>query len=134
MINEMRAILDALACTLAVRDGAENVTLTYFPTGKDQETFESKSVQQKVRHLSEQDRQIIVDLKPYRGGNDMLYALHSSDIRKHQRLIVMASVVAGTTLGKKGGWVLDGSNCTTSTPGRGIQRASRLLRRRTTTT
>jgi hypothetical protein len=110
ILNDMRATLDALACTLATRNGHPNETHTYFPTGKTKDIFESKNTQDKIKKLSEQDKQVIAELKPYAGGNDMLYALHSSDIiRKHQRLIVLGGGVAKTTIGPDDGeWFLIG--------------------------
>ena len=109
IINEMRAILDALACSLAKRNGFKNVSGTYFPTGKNKDIFEGKEVQHKIRKLSDQDKQTIATLKPYGGGNDMLYALHSSDIiRKHQRLIVLGGGVHSSRMGSKEGWILQG--------------------------
>lgn len=108
IINEMRSVLDALACTLAKRNGFKDVSGTYFPTGKTKAFFESKDVQRKVKKLADQDKATIAALQPYGGGNDMLYALHSSDIiRKHQRLILVAGEVERTRLGSAGGWTLD---------------------------
>lgn len=110
ILNELRAILDALACTLALRNSAADVSGTYFPTGKTKEIFESKEIQRKIKKLNEQDKAIVAALRPYAGGNDMLYALHSSDlIRKHQRLIVLSGVTANMKIGSDKGWTLDGS-------------------------
>ncbi len=110
ILNEMRAILDALTVTLAARNGHPDSTNTYFPTGKTKAGFESRDVQRKIKKLSDQDKATIAALQPYAGGNDMLYALHSSDlIRKHQRLIVLGGEAAEMVMGSDGGWFLDGS-------------------------
>lgn len=109
IINELRAILDALACALAVRNGHDNVKGTYFPTGQTKEIFDDQ-LKRKTKKLSAQDRDTIATLRPFLGGNDLLYALHSSDIiRKHQRLIVLTGNVENFSMGSNRGWSLDGS-------------------------
>jgi len=121
IINEMRAILDALACSLAQRNGHKNVSGTYFPTGKTKAIFESNDVQKKIKKLGDQDKHTIAALEPYGGGNEMLYALHSSDIiRKHQRLILVAGEVCSTVLGNDGSWVLDGGKLIYANLGPGV--------------
>lgn len=108
IINEMRSVLDSLACTLSVRNGNKDIGSTYFPTGKSQEIFDSANIQKKIKNLSDADKALIRGLKPYPGGNDLLYTLHSSDIiRKHQRLILFASGTDHLKIGKKGWWSMD---------------------------
>lgn len=109
IINEMRAILDSLVVTLAARNGHLDSNDTYFPTAKSANGFRDPRVQRKFRRLSDADKQTITNLQPWLGGNDVLYALHSSDIiRKHQRLILISGDVGSTRLGSEGGWVLEG--------------------------
>ena len=106
IIHELRATLDSLICTLAKRNGAPTLKDTYFPTGKSEEVF-LKELQRKLKYVSAGDKEIITSLRAYPGGNDMLYALHSSDlIGKHQRLIVLTGDVSSTILNNH---VLDGS-------------------------
>jgi len=83
--NELRAVLDGLACQLAHRNGniASDV---YFPISKSRAIFEDDG-HRKIRKLSDADRNKIIDLKPYQEENPLLFGLHEADrTRKHQRL------------------------------------------------
>lgn len=83
--NELRATLDNLACLLAERNGRAP-SKTYFPISKSKEIFDDDG-RKKMRALSVTDQQIIADLRPYRGGDNLLWGLHEADRRrKHQRL------------------------------------------------
>ncbi|MBL8844783.1 MAG: hypothetical protein JNN24_03335 [Hyphomicrobium zavarzinii] len=96
IVHELRATLDALACQLAIRNKGRAVD-TYFPISADSAVFE-KDGRKKIRNLSEADRAAIEALKPFGGGNDLLFALHRTDIiGKHQRL-VMTGGYAGADL------------------------------------
>jgi hypothetical protein len=86
IVNEMRACLDALACVLAGRNQQPPKNV-YFPISKSEEIFRKDGIGNKIAKLSQTDRDIIESLRPWRGGNHLLFGLHSLDIlRKHQRL------------------------------------------------
>lgn len=84
--NDLRTILDALACVLAVRQGAKDLSNVYFPISKSKFIFEIDAPK-KMRELSKKDQNKISDFFPYKGGNKELWLLHSLDRnRKHQKL------------------------------------------------
>jgi len=92
IVNEQRAVLDALACTLARRGGANTTKDVYFPVTKDRQSFyEPKGGKYKIRRLSQADQDKIERIEPWydpNGGNLALYLLHQADItRKHDRLL-----------------------------------------------
>jgi hypothetical protein len=90
IIHSIRSSLDLLACALAARNGYKESGSTYFPIWKSEADFlDPKSeVLKKIKRLSEVDRGVIKDLRPYPGGNDTLYSLHKLDLtRKHRRLL-----------------------------------------------
>ena len=62
---------------------------TCFPIYESLTNFSApKNVAQRKKWLSDADLKIIDGLKPYRGGDALLYALHKLDItRKHERLV-----------------------------------------------
>jgi hypothetical protein len=103
LANELRAILDGLACTLAIRNSGD-CRQTYFPITQTEEFFENES-KRKLRLVSEADVAKIRDLRPWGGGHPVLFKLHEADrIRKHRKLLGCAggtdiSVLDGT-LGK----------------------------------
>jgi len=116
LINELRSILDALACTLAARNGASQAAIkeTYFPTAQSAADYQSDPrIRRKIKHLFPADQLLIDNLRPYRGGNDLLFTLHSADVlRKHQRLVLFANslenivvlpgIIDGARLGRIG--------------------------------
>lgn len=88
-INVLRSSLDILAGALAIRYGIPDIDDVYFPVAVDAKTFASNGYKGSkfVQSLPAAQRDIIKDLKPYKGGNNALYALHRLDIiRKHKRL------------------------------------------------
>jgi hypothetical protein len=89
-INAIRSSLDILAATLAQRHCPALVDDAYFPVVQSPEVFAACRYKghKLIKALPATERAIIEALKPYKGGNDPLYALHLLDIvRKHQRLL-----------------------------------------------
>ncbi len=84
--NELRACLDGLACVLAIRN-SEPAKDVYFPISKDAAIFGTDGMK-KIKKLLPEDQKKIIDLKPYKGGDPDLFALHEADrIRNTERLI-----------------------------------------------
>ena len=104
-VHNLRVSLDQLACCLAALNGFPRSRSTYFPFGNDRHHFESSGVQDKVRRLSQEAKDLIATEKPYRGGNDLLWSLHALDLMdKHRQLVPTQStgsgvVFSGTTSG-----------------------------------
>lgn len=100
VIQAQRNSLDYMAVALAEANGAVDPTDTYFPITKTEEGLRDKRTLKKIRALDPADQQRILDLKPYGGGNDTLYALHELNReRKHRRLGVVASVPGLSSIG-----------------------------------
>lgn len=92
IVHSIRSSLDLLACALAARNGHADSTDTYFPIWKTEAAFlrphAKNSGLEKIERLSQIDQNIIKGLRPYPGGNDLLFTLHTLDItRKHRRLL-----------------------------------------------
>lgn len=91
--NELRAILDGLATCLAIRNGG-SARSAYFPISRSEEIFANDG-RRKISSWRPEDVTILELLRPFKGGNDLLFALHEADrTRKHQRL---GSCLAGAT-------------------------------------
>ncbi|MFI4998525.1 MAG: hypothetical protein ACHQK9_01495 [Reyranellales bacterium] len=88
-INSFRTSLDLLASALAVRSGKSPSSSRHFPFAQTAADFmDPKRMAERKKWLGPADLTIIEAAKPYRGGNDFLYALHQLDIlRKHERLL-----------------------------------------------
>jgi hypothetical protein len=89
-INAIRSSLDIVSATLANRHCQALIDDAYFPVASSEKAFASGNYKghKLIRALPAKERETIESLKPYKGGNDLLYALHHLDIvRKHQRLL-----------------------------------------------
>ena len=90
IINMIRSSLDILAATLAERNGHIAPKDVYFPIANCVLDFIDPvhGAIKKIARLSDIDRRAIEKLKPYQGGDDMLFSLHQLDlIRKHRKLV-----------------------------------------------
>lgn len=88
----LRSALDLLVCALALTNGAANTSGTYFPFTGDENEFKSSQSQGKIKKLHPDAIQMICDLKPYRGGNDLLWGLGKlANIDKHIQLIAIGN-------------------------------------------
>lgn len=95
----LRSALDQLACALATQNGHSNVSDTYFPFAGSKDDFESDTTQRKIRKLSADAVSIMHKIGPYKGGNDLLWALNKlCNTDKHQMLIPMAATNLGSHL------------------------------------
>ena len=91
-LHNLRSGLDQLACRLAEQSGATITKDVYFPFGRDRDRFEA-SAKEKIRKLSPAAQRFICDLKPYKGGNDLLWSIHSLNLMdKHNLLVPMGGV------------------------------------------
>jgi hypothetical protein len=89
-INVLRTSLDILATSLAYRYGVPHPDKTYFPVANSREDFLRGNYKRKefVEGLPDLPRTLLENLFPYKGGNDLLWALHQLDItRKHRNLL-----------------------------------------------
>ena len=88
-INAIRSSLDILASAVGKREISSGREI-YFPIAESADIFASGNYKGSkfVRQLSRTHRELFEACKPYKEGNDTLYALHNFDnIRKHKRLL-----------------------------------------------
>ena len=91
IIQAQRDSLDHLAWALAKRNGANDDTATAFVITETEELFHGKSIQRRLRYLTEADRAKIKALQPHNGQNDMLLALNRlSNQSKHREMVPIA--------------------------------------------
>ncbi len=89
-INAIRSSLDILAMALACRHGMTDINKVQFPIAKSESEFSAGKYKgaDLIKWLPALERQKIESLKPYQGGNALLWQLHHLDIvRKHRRLV-----------------------------------------------
>lgn len=100
-INVIRSALDIVAVALSKRYGITNPKNIYFPVVESAAIFQGMKFKgaELVKRMPSADRKIIEALKPYRGGNDAIFALHHLDItRKHHRLLSVSAAPARLSL------------------------------------
>jgi hypothetical protein len=88
IVNAIRSSLDILAATLAQRNGVKPTSKMHFPIHTLASDFldPAKGIDSK-KWLSQWERATIKSLRPYKGGDAIIWTLHQLDIvRKHERL------------------------------------------------
>jgi len=75
IIHNLRSALDNIACAVAEKH-CGRTDRTYFPFGKDVDIFETQ-LRLKGKDLPDDAIAMIRALKPYAGGNELLWALHN---------------------------------------------------------
>ena len=98
IVNEQRSILDALACNLAIENGANDISDVSFPIVKSKAAFSQREARKRISKLSQENQSKIESFKPWKpsddkpdDGNLALFMLHEGDrIRKHRNLLKWA--------------------------------------------
>lgn len=87
VIHNLRAALDLMACDL-VRAKHSNDKSVYFPFCEQPEDLDKMVKQKNFNRAGPEAITLLHQLKPYRGGNAALRAIHDLDVQdKHQSLI-----------------------------------------------
>jgi hypothetical protein len=101
-IQNLMSALDHLAYQLVCSDTSDNPPnrdWIYFPIRNSAEEYET-SKRGKMKGAHEDTFAAIDALKPYKGGNDQLWALYRlNNIEKHRLLITVGSVLQSINLG-----------------------------------
>ena len=89
LVFHLRSALDNLACCLAVANGKSAARVS-FPIAADRTEFEDPKMQSRIRKLPSAAQKLVRRLKPYKGGDNLLWAmnkLRNNDI--HARLVCL---------------------------------------------
>ena len=101
-IQNLMSALDHLAYQLVCSDTADNPpnpNWIYFPIADDSTKYEAKK-RGKIEGAAPETFEAIDSLKPYKGGNDLLWALYRlNNIEKHRLLITVGSMFQSVDLG-----------------------------------
>lgn len=90
-IHNLRTALDLLACDV-VRLNKQSAKGVYFPFADSEAGLAEMIVRKKFSRASEDAQRLLKTIQPYRGGNELLRALHDLDVMdKHQLIIPMGS-------------------------------------------
>lgn len=91
ILHALRSSLDNLAAALAITSN-KSTSGVYFPIARDEASYKSdRGIREKIKKLPASAIPIIDSLKPYKGGNDLLWLLHDSNRDdKHPAVGVLA--------------------------------------------
>ncbi len=92
IIHNLRCSLDHLAVAASRKNG-NNERDVYFPINAQEEKF-LKDGLPKLRKCSKSFIEFVKELKPYKGGNEVLYDLHQLDIIDKHRMLVPVGAIA----------------------------------------
>jgi hypothetical protein len=102
-IQNLRTALDRLAYQLVSNDTGDNPPsprYIYFPIAENAARYEA-SKSQRLEGAKDETLNAIDALKPYKGGNDSLWALNKlNNIDKHRLLLTAGAQAAGMHLGQ----------------------------------
>lgn len=104
-VNAIRSALDMVAVALARRSGVTALNKAYFPVAKSEVEFNSGGGKWKdlKNIITATEARVIESLRPYAGGNDLLWQLHQLDItRKHHRLLSVSTEHSAIWFGPSG--------------------------------
>ena len=98
-IHNLRSSLDILGCALVLHQSpGANISSIHFPIGANLNVFEA-GLAKHMKRASQKAVRTIRRLKPYKGGNTLLWQLHQLDIRdKHQLIIPVGSTHKSTLM------------------------------------
>lgn len=98
VIHNLRTALDFVAWQLVLANGGTPTKDTAFPIAKDATTFASMLVKT-LKGASPRAICFIRQLRPYQGGNELLWKLHSLDIvDKHHLILTVGAAHQSVTL------------------------------------
>ena len=87
-VHSMRVSLDYIACCLALLNN-RSMSSVSFPIASSLDDF-NDSAPSKIKKLSAAGKQFIADNKPYKGGNDNLWAINEiNKTDKHRNLVLL---------------------------------------------
>ena len=89
-IHQLRSALDHLACRLIEAAGGTPSDTLYFPICKSAAIYKAR-VAGEIKGVKPGAIDVLNAIKPYKGGNNVLWALHKlNNIDKHNLLLVVA--------------------------------------------
>jgi hypothetical protein len=92
-VHNLRSALDYLACEL-VRSVGVDPKKVYFPISDSPEQYEADSGG-KTKGMPPEAKNDIDQMRPYRGGNDAIWAIHKLDIIDKHRLLPTVGMRVG---------------------------------------
>ncbi len=96
-IHNLRSALDLLACD-TMRLHNKGVSSVHFPFADKAENLEDTIRSRTVHRARPEVVNLFYSLRPYKGGDELLYGIHELDIQDKHKLLI--PVVAASSLGR----------------------------------
>ena len=94
IVHNLRAALDLMAVELVSLNDGGNTDDVYFPFCQNEDFLDKMIVKRNFNRAGPEEVRLLKELKPYKGGNAALRALHDLDIQdKHHSLIPSAAAM-----------------------------------------
>lgn len=98
VIHNLRAALDHIGYESATKSGKSG-KYAHFPFGSSQEDIESRRTTGKSREIPHDVFEVMISFQPFKGGNDLLWALNRlCNRQKHEMLTPMGIYVGESQL------------------------------------
>lgn len=94
VLQNLRTALDYLICDLVVANGKEVTRNNMFPVFNEfpSSAGDKNLLEQKIDGVAHEAKEVIRRIKPYKGGDDLLWQVHALNIRdKHRTLFMVAT-------------------------------------------
>jgi hypothetical protein len=100
VVHNLRAALDLVACDMIrVVEGKDaNVDQVYFPFCQSADGLEDMIQKSQFHRAGEQAVQVLRGLKPYRGGNADLRAIHDLDVQDKHKSLIFANMTVSSRM------------------------------------
>ncbi len=101
IVQNLRSALDHLAYGLFIKEnnGTVSARHIYFPIENDFQTYENEKLR-KTKGISSEKVKLIDSTRPYKGGNDLLWAIATlNNTDKHRLLITVGSTFGSVDIG-----------------------------------
>ncbi|NZD64552.1 hypothetical protein HX900_26115 [Rhizobium sp. WYCCWR 11290] len=100
IIHNLRASLDLLACELVEMNGHRDISDVYFPFAGSEDQLDHMISKRNFDKAAPQAIALVKELKPFRGGNVAIRAVHDLDIwDKHRAIIPDAAIISAMSGG-----------------------------------
>jgi len=95
-LHNLRSVLDHLACALAIQNGHSDPGKTEFPIVGGENWLDDPGTKKKIKLISAEANALIRDLKPYKGGDNILWALNRLRVTDtHKTVVPIGSALLG---------------------------------------
>ncbi|MEW6658838.1 MAG: hypothetical protein AB1424_09265 [Thermodesulfobacteriota bacterium] len=96
-LEHLRASLDQAAYAVAVASGTANPKSAYFPFAQDAAGLQTV-IKGRCKNIPSDIVTLFCSFQPYKGGNDLLYALNSVCIANKHRELAKIGIIPGLTI------------------------------------